>query len=197
MTAKSNVREDLIEAGLALLREGGAEGLTLRRAAAKAGVSHAAPAHHFAGVGGLLTAMAIRAYDDFAAAMVAARDASAPDPASQLQGVGRGYLSFASTNSGLFHLLFTNRGVDRDDPEFLAASLPAFAVLREACLPFTGGEPDVAFEVAIWSMVHGYALLGLAEPDSPKRALFEPPDVADLIERFLVAHAAVTGRSAP
>jgi AcrR family transcriptional regulator len=57
-----NLREALINAGLLLLKEDGLDGLTLRRAAARAGVSHAAPAHHFSGKQGLVAAIAARGF---------------------------------------------------------------------------------------------------------------------------------------
>jgi DNA-binding transcriptional regulator YbjK len=48
-----NLRAALVSAGIELLEEGGLEALTLRKCAARAGVSHAAPAHHFEGLQGL------------------------------------------------------------------------------------------------------------------------------------------------
>ena len=68
-----NLRSALIDSGLALLANEGLAGLTLRRAAAAAGVSHAAPAHHFDGLPGLLTAIAARAFQLFADQMEAAQ----------------------------------------------------------------------------------------------------------------------------
>ncbi len=53
-----NLREALIVAGIEILKEGGLPALTLRACAARAGVSHAAPAHHFDGLPGLVTAIA-------------------------------------------------------------------------------------------------------------------------------------------
>ena len=52
-----DLRQALVAAGIELLDEGGLAALTLRRCAARAGVSHAAPAHHFKGLRGLLTAI--------------------------------------------------------------------------------------------------------------------------------------------
>ena len=59
------LRVALVDAGLALLAIEGLAGLTLRACAARAGVSHAAPAHHFAGLPGLLTAIAARGFGIF------------------------------------------------------------------------------------------------------------------------------------
>ena len=57
-----NLKEALVLAGMQILEEEGLAALTLRRCAALAGVSHAAPAHHFDGLKGLRTAIAIRGY---------------------------------------------------------------------------------------------------------------------------------------
>lgn len=183
-----NLREALIDAGLRLLTEGGPSALTLRRAAARAGVSHAAPAHHFDGLRGLLTAMAVRAYQEFSAAMIGHRDTAEATPIAQLVGVCHGYLAFAKDNAGLFHLLFVSGEVTRDDPDLMQASGIAYQVLRDACLPFSAtAEPDPEIEIAVWSMVHGYALLGLNLTDSPKRAIVAIPPFEVLLARILTA----------
>ena len=181
-----NLREALIESGLQLLATGGPSALTLRRAAALAGVSHAAPAHHFDGLSGLMTAMAERAYRDFTAAMVQHREAADTDDFSSLVGVCDGYLAFAETRAGLFHLLFVAPDVVRGDPKVMQASFLAYEVLRQACLPFSAsGAPDPLIETAVWTMVHGYALLGLNLPDSPKRTVVAVPPMAALLARLV------------
>lgn len=181
-----NLREALIESGLQLLATGGPSALTLRRAAALAGVSHAAPAHHFDGLSGLMTAMAERAYRDFTAAMVQHREAADTDDFSSLVGVCDGYLAFAMDRAGLFHLLFVSAEVTRDDPQVMQASAAAYQVLRDACLPFSpDGAPDPQIETLVWTMVHGYALLGLNLPDCPKRSLFDIPPFDVLLARIL------------
>ncbi len=85
-----NLREALIDAGLQLLAEGGPSALTLRRAAARAGVSHAAPAHHFDGLTGLLTAIAVRAYQAFSGQMIQHREAAGANDFTRWVGVCQG-----------------------------------------------------------------------------------------------------------
>ena len=69
-----NLRNALIEAGIDLLKEGGLPNLTLRKCAALAGVSHAAPAHHFDGLDGLRQAIASEGFSRFRQAMLDASD---------------------------------------------------------------------------------------------------------------------------
>jgi AcrR family transcriptional regulator len=175
-------RQALIEAGLALLAEGGAGALTLRRAAQRAGLSHAAPAHHFGGLPGLYAGIAAAAFRDFAATMLRFRDRAGSDPRARLLAICEGYLDFARSRAGLFQLMFAAPGVDRADAELVAAGAAAYAVLREACAPFArpGAEAE-ALETAVWSLVHGYAILAPALP----RRDGEPAAFAGLLDRLL------------
>jgi AcrR family transcriptional regulator len=190
MTNATSLRDTLISSGLALLEEGGIQGLTLRKAAARAGVSHAAPAHHFAGLPGLLTAMAGQAFALFHQAM-AAQIAAAPDtPRARLQATCQGYLDFASQHAGLFHLMFVSEEVDRADPAVEPHSRRAYDLLREACLPFSrDGAPDGDLEVAVWSMVHGYATLRF-RPGQQRRPDLNPvPDFGTCLALLVAGQA--------
>lgn len=183
MSETANLHDMLIEAGMALLQEGGIQGLTLRRAAARAGVSHAAPAHHFAGLNGLLTAIAGRAHTQFGQAMVARRNAAPADALARLQAICQGYLDFAATHAGLFHLMFASTKVDRTAAEVTGPSAQAYQILREACLPFAAGPgPDPDFEIAVWSLVHGYAALGFVGPDCRAGAAGVAPPFARCLQ---------------
>jgi len=178
--AETSLRERLIAAGLALLAEGGAEGLTLRRAAARAGVSHAAPAHHFDGLAGLQTAIAERAFARFTEAMLRHRDAAPDQPFARLLAICEGYLEFAETQGGLFHVMFNCADVRRDDPAVWRESARAYQVLREGCLPFSSFEPDPVLEAAVWSAVHGYAMLGFSRQHGQAGGEDPPPFLAVL-----------------
>lgn len=178
------LRDALIEAGIALLNEGGPEGLTLRRAAARAGVSHAAPAHHFAGLAGLQTAIACRAFTLFAEAMERRQQAAPDEPMARLQAICDGYLDFNAQHGGLFHLMFNTPDIDPCDADLMAASGRAYGILRAACLPFSGGQPDPVLEAAVWASVHGYAALRLNEPREQAGGE-HPPAFSQVLNRLL------------
>lgn len=185
-TADRDLRQQLIDAGIALLREGGMPALTLRQTAARAGVSHAAPAHHFEGIAGLMTAMAAQVFDGFTAALNAGRAKADRSAYGQLLGICLGYLDFARDHAGLFQLIFLSAQIDRSDPALLRASDAAYGVLRECCLPFSCTDvPDPGLETAVWSMVHGYALLDFANPENPKRRIVDIPPFETLLRRCL------------
>lgn len=157
-------RAALIDAACDLLREGGRAGLTLRRAAARAGVSHAAPAHHFGNLEGLLAACAARGFALFAEALEGAVAAAGPDPRARLVALVDGYLAFAAGHEGLFAVMFRKADFPAaTDPEGAAAADRALAALRGACAPFAD-TPQVAraIELQVWSLAHGYAFLATA-----------------------------------
>lgn len=161
-----DLRRALVEAGLAILEEEGIAALTLRRVAARAGVSHAAPAHHFPTLKDLVTALATVAFERFGAAMAEGRRAAGPDPASDLRGALEGYVAFAHANPGLFRLMFAAERLNRADPALCTAASASRAQLTEICAPFVERKgltaPDrMVFERAVWSIAHGYAHLAV------------------------------------
>src|SRR5271166_2647884 len=117
-----DLRHALLTTSLALLEEHGLEGLTLRRAAAAAGVSHAAPAHYFPSLKSLLTALAAIGFGRFEAAMASERGKAAENPAAQMRAAGQGYVDFAVANPGLFRLMFSGTLLDWDDTALREAS---------------------------------------------------------------------------
>ncbi len=155
-----NLRKALIDAGIALLIDGGPAALSLRKCAAKAGVSHAAPAHHFKGLGSLELAIVTRAHTLLTAAMIAERDQAAPTPHARLQAICAGYIRFAREHTALFEFIFLPRELQPELfdsqtwQEFLTHSIASYNILQEACAPFEQGT-----ETAVWSLVHGYAML--------------------------------------
>lgn len=172
-----NLRSALIEAAFAIMAEGG--DLTLRAVAARAGVSHAAPAHHFSGLPGLRTAVAARAFEIFGDGMIRARNVAADTPAARLLAICHGYLDFAREHGAMFRLMFANCDLLPDDAALNAASDRAYGILVEACAPFAHSTQDaLRLQTTVWTMVHGYAVLGMAsETESP----VQPPTFADLL----------------
>ncbi len=155
-----NLRPALIEAGIEILEQDGLEALTLRRVAAKTGVSHAAPAHHFDGKNGLLVAIAARGFETFTGYMERARAAADPAPKSQLAAICEGYLEFSERHHAQFQLIFSPPIKQHSDETLKKSSMAAFNLLVEVCDLF---EPlpshPRANAIMIWSLVHGFATL--------------------------------------
>ncbi len=158
-----DLRSALITAGRELLAENGPKGFTLRACARRAGVSHAAPAHHFPTAGDLLAEIAATGFDDLTASMRRlAEQAAAADAAGRLIGLGRGYVAFALANRAVFQLMFRRDAFSADNEHFAAAARGAYACLVEgvdALLPHAGpSERGLAVDRS-WSLVHGFSTL--------------------------------------
>ena len=161
-----DLRKALLDAAEAELAEKGLEGFTLRGCAKRAGVSHAAPAHHFKDANALLTALAAVGHERFAAAMQK-RQAAATSARGRLIAAGLGYLDFARANPGLFRLMFSSQRPDYSDPGLAACGFRSFSVLTDAVRDLTGADPfkdktAMLDAMGAWSIAHGLAHLLLA-----------------------------------
>lgn len=156
-----DLRRALLAAAEAELAERGVEAFSLRRVAKRAGVSHAAPAHHFGDVRGLLTALAADGFERLVA-MQSAREAEAEgDAESRLVALGLGYVDFAEAHPALFRLMFASGRPDHADARLCAAGTAAYARLVDgvaARVRAAGREAPSAVDVlAAWSAAHGLA----------------------------------------
>jgi AcrR family transcriptional regulator len=172
------LRQALIEAAEAVIAERGVDGFSLRETARRAGVSPAAPGHHFKDARGLLTAVAAQAFREFGDALEAA-DAG-PDRESRIRAQGIAYVRFALSNPAKFDLLWRKALIDDSDPEYAAAGHRAFMILdgamRGVGAPSMGSaDPSLAPSIAAWSIVHGFARLAMdgvfgTDPGAAERA---------------------------
>ncbi len=161
-----DLREALINACIELLAHGGPDAMSLRKCAAIAGVSHAAPAHHFNGLVSLKTAIIARGHRLFAQTMRDHAARAETDPHSQLVAICEGYIDFAKTHAAVFKFMFqphsmTPEALDETTRnEIMRDSLHSYQILRDACQPFEliGEEPE-STKIMVWSLVHGYAML--------------------------------------
>jgi len=158
------LRAALIRAAREILESEGYEGLTLRAAARRVGVSQAAPYNHFADKAALLAAIAALGFKEFAAAM-RHEMSLAEDPQARLNATGIAYVAFATSNPGLFKLMFgTSAHRASGDPDLDVARTSAYEVLRGAVRSVEGPDPrDAAHEelesLRSWALVHGLATM--------------------------------------
>ena len=150
------------------VREGGASALSLRDVARRAGVSHAAPAHHFGSKSGLLTAFAVQGYRRLAESVLGEFGRVGPaDGPTMLAAVGRGYVRFAVSEPAQFEVMFRLDALDEDAPELVQATDAAYSLLSatiERCrLEGSLGDLDpMLVGVSAWSIVHGLASLWIS-----------------------------------
>lgn len=160
-----------------LVAASGADGLSLRELARAAGVSHAAPAHHFTDRRGLFTALATEGFTLLGQALRQAR----PD----FVDAARAYVRFALEHPGHYRVMFDRSLYDATDPDLSEAESVAAAELTDGVGTLgdqRAKEDPSGAALAAWSLVHGYALLTL---NGAVTADGDPVDTAERIARIL------------
>jgi AcrR family transcriptional regulator len=163
-----DLRDALVQAAQRILETDGLAALSLRAVARRAGVSPAAPYHHFPDKQALLDAVAECGFDALTAAMTT-RMERVTGSAARLDASGIGYVAFAVANPALFGLMFGTVGQNPSAGTSLdLARQRAYAVLQEAvaaCSP--SGKASAAECVRLWALVHGIAKLVLEDCIKP------------------------------
>jgi AcrR family transcriptional regulator len=164
-----DLHEALLQAAERVLERDGLAGLTLRAVAREAGVSHAAPTHHFGDLTGLLSELAAIGFRMFNAAMVAARG-SETHPLMKAMAGAKAYVAYAQAHPGMYGLMFRNERLDMTRPSLHEAATASFQGLANAVGAGRNerltGEAlgalslDQAAAIArAWSLVHGFTML--------------------------------------
>lgn len=148
-----DLRRAILTAALDVIAADGPSGLSLRDLARRAGVSHAAPAHHFKDRTGLLTVIAAEGFGLLAGAIGEAAD---------LKDAGVRYVRFAREHPAHFQVMFAPELLRDGDLELATARALATDALRHAvsAVPPEGHGADTRLAgVAAWSLAHGFATL--------------------------------------
>ena len=159
------LRDALLEAAERVLERDGLPGLTLRAVAREAGVSHAAPTHHFGDLAGLLSELAAIGFQQFHAAMT---QAGAADGSPEM-GIARAkaYVGYAQAHPGLYGLMFRTERLDMTRPALDQAASASFTELvgavgasRHEQISEQAMSLDQAAAIArAWCLVHGFTML--------------------------------------
>ncbi|GIG57283.1 TetR family transcriptional regulator [Longispora fulva] len=168
-----DLRRTLLATAAEVIAETGPAALSLRDLARRAGVSHAAPAHHFGDKQGLLTALATEGYELLAEALTAAE--------GDILDAGVAYIRFATEHPAHFEVMF-HPALYREDEigaarERSAAALSAGLASRPK--EDLGPDPELT-GMAAWSLVHGFATLALAG-NLPPEVVADPRRVIRLL----------------
>ncbi|MBR1146821.1 WHG domain-containing protein [Bradyrhizobium sp. AUGA SZCCT0431] len=161
-----DLREALLQAAERVLERDGLAGLTLRAVAREAGVSHAAPTHHFGDLTGLVSELAAIGFRMFNAAMNAA-DESETHPVMKGLASAKAYVAYAQAHPGMYGVMFRSARLDYSRPSLREASEAAFAGLtggvaesRQEKISKDSLSLDQAAAIArAWSLVHGFTTL--------------------------------------
>ncbi|MER5534624.1 TetR/AcrR family transcriptional regulator [Streptomyces mirabilis] len=157
--ADTGLRARLIEVGVDLVTTEGAQVLTLREIARRAGVSHGAPRRYFPTHQELLSAIARRGFADLGARATEALGDGGASPRDRLTTLGRVYLDFAFTQAGMYELMFRHDLLESGKLGLRETSLPLFGVLVDL-VGRARPEADAALVAgALWANLHGIAQL--------------------------------------
>jgi len=159
-----DLRLAALKAAERILERDGAQSLTLRAVARAVGVSHTAPKNHFDDLTGLLSELAAVGYQRFGASLGSAMEAAGTDPRDRMKAMGLAYVGFAQAHPGLFQLMFRGERLDMRRPSLREAIAGAREALRAAVVARVADKPPSPREaaaqgVAMWSLVHGFAML--------------------------------------
>ena len=161
-----DLHDALLAAAERVLERDGLPGLTLRAVAREAGVSHAAPTHHFGDLSGLLSELAAIGFRRFNEAMVAAGKTDT-HPLMKAMARAKAYVAYAQACPGMYGLMFRTERLDMTRPSLHEAASASFAGLAGAIGASRHEqihEQALSLEQAAaiaraWSLVHGFTML--------------------------------------
>src|SRR5438552_9667574 len=189
-----DLHEALLKAGERVLERDGLAGLTLRAVAREAGVSHAAPTHHFGDLTGLVSELAAIGFRQFNAAMAAAGSAASSALMETALARAKAYVGYAQAHPGMYGLMFRTERLDMSRPSLHEAAEASFAGLagaigasRQEQISETALSLDQAAAIArAWSLVHGFTMLLLDDRLSDiLRRLPKGTDAETLLDAML------------
>ena len=175
MATVSDVREQLVEAGMRVLERDGMAALSARKLAAETGTSTMAVYTHFGGMTGLIDAIASETFVRFTAALTEVEQTG--DPVADFFVMGVHYREFALANPQRYQMMFGTSAdsLDRHHADLTvtgsASDRAEFAVSFEALLEVVRRmigagriRDDGASVVAgrLWCITHGAVLLEIA-----------------------------------
>jgi AcrR family transcriptional regulator len=164
-----DLHDALLAAAERVLEREGLPGLTLRAVAREAGVSHAAPTHHFGDLTGLLSELAAIGFRRFNEAMIAAGNTETL-PLMKAMARAKAYVAYAQARPGMYGLMFRTERLDMTRPSLHEAATASFEGLAAAVRLGRNEQPtgealetlslDQAAAIArAWSLVHGFTML--------------------------------------
>lgn len=190
-----DLKNALIKAGVEILAKEGVSGLSLRKVAQYAGVSHSAPYAHFSDKQSLIAAISTEGFTQLYTELEVAISPYSKNPKKQLLEGVKAYVRFAEKNTDTFKIMFS--GVlekEKDYPSFVEISSKTFKLVvgvvqvcqNAGILPTA---PADLMAVSVWGQVHG--ILSLALEGQISHTLLEKKSIENIvifaIEQILIA----------
>ncbi len=141
----------------------GTERLSLRALARRAGVSQAAPYHHFGSRTGLLAALAQRGFEELRDNLVAAQE-GLDDPGAALLEMGVAYVAFAEANPVVYEIMLGQSFADFSNQDQLHAAAHGCIRELERCMKRFSKANGLTvnprrYTGVLWAAAHGIASL--------------------------------------
>ncbi|MGW3916626.1 TetR/AcrR family transcriptional regulator [Streptomyces sp. NPDC005070] len=155
----TGLRARLIDVGVELVTAEGAQALTLREIARRAGVSHGAPRRWFPTHLELLSAIAGRGFTDLQHRAAQAVGGTGTDPRARLTALATAYLDFALSHRGMYELMFRHDLLESNRLGLRETSLPLFGTLVELVGRVRPEADARILAGALWANLHGIAQL--------------------------------------
>jgi AcrR family transcriptional regulator len=181
-----DLKNALIQAGIKILAEDGVGGLSLRKVARQAGVSHSAPYSHFTDKQNLIAAIASDGHKQIYERFAAIQARYADDPLQQFLSGAWAYIEFGLGSPDHYKITFSGAIQDEHShSEFIEYSQRNMQVLRTIVAQcrdeeFLDSKINLEMQaVSLWGLLHGLVLLmiqgqlpgNLIETTQPKEIL--------------------------
>lgn len=159
-----DLQRTLIQAALAMIEEQDVASLSLREVARRAGVSYAAPYHHFRDKSALLAAVGEEGFR-MLEVQLRRKVAQVPetDPMGRIRALMQAYFAFATTHAAHFRVMYLPELADREVySSFHEVAGRCLDLILEAMArahPEKGEEELITRALAAWSTSHGLASL--------------------------------------
>jgi AcrR family transcriptional regulator len=180
-----DLKNALIKAGVEILAKECVDGLSLRKVAQKAGVSHSAPYSHFPDKQSLIAAISTEGFNQLYAELDAAISSHVNDPKRQLLEGMNAYIRFAMENTDTFKIMFSGvLEIEKEYPAFVEISRKTFQLVVgvvRACQDagvLRATSPEM-LAVAVWGQVHG--IVSLALEGQISHTLLDSHTVQDIV----------------
>jgi AcrR family transcriptional regulator len=167
----AKLRDDILAAARRLLEESGSEeAVTLRAVAREVGISAPSIYAHFEDRTAIVEAVVDQAFTDFRTAIVRGAE-GITDPVGRLRGGCAAYLDFAQRDRNRYRLLFERRDLI-PDRAMSPVQADSFAFLVDAVQRCIDAGRSTSVDAtgdacAIWTALHGYAVLHTGLPAFP------------------------------
>jgi AcrR family transcriptional regulator len=181
-----DLKNALIDAGIAILAAEGVAGLSLRKVAKQAGVSHSAPYAHFADKQSLIAAISTEGFRQLYTRVKEEAGRYPDEPRTQMIEIAWAYLQFALDDPDRFKVMFS--GVlekEKNYPDFVEQTQKNFQLVKtvaeanQACGNLRSGPSDL-IALSAWGIIHGFVMLLLDGQIS--HTILERMSLRELIE---------------